>query len=275
MLPLKVARVSVGPPEPRVPCCWLGKMPVSGKSESITPLNVLATTSAFEFDGTSTSTWPLNVVNSRSRPQFARPIVAVTFPERVAAAGVSIEVVEHSEGVTICAIDPDGPGEPPNECLPGDEGSMSVEAGNDVQVDFTVSVPAGVVFVGRNFSGSVEATDLESDVFASTFSGNVTVSTTEIAEAATFSGNVTATIGLANWGRDLEFTTFSGNVDVEVPSNSNAEVVASRFSGAIVSDFPLTGILPNQRQGTLGSGGPTLTLDTFSGNIRLRSGPES
>ena len=191
-------------------------------------------------------------------------------------AGVTIEVVEHSEGVTICAVYPDVPGEPPNECLPGDEGSISVSLeDNDVQVDFTVSVPAGVVFVGRNFSGSVEATDLESDVFASTFSGNVTVSTTEIAEAATFSGNVTATIGLANWGRDLEFTTFSGNVDVEVPSNTNAEVVASTTSGAIVSDFPLTGILPNQQQGTLGSGGPTLTLATFSGNIRLRSGPES
>ena len=189
-------------------------------------------------------------------------------------AGVTIEVVEHSEGVTICAVYPDVPGEPPNECLPGDEGSTSVQD-NDVQVDFVVSVPAGVVFVGRNFSGSVEATDLESDVFASTFSGNVTVSTTEIAEAATFSGNVTATIGLANWGRDLEFTTFSGNVDVEVPSSTNAEVVASTVSGVIVSDFPLTGILPNQQQGTLGSGGPTLTLVTFSGNIRLRSGPAS
>ncbi len=76
-------------------------------------------------------------------------------------AEVTIEVVEHSEGVTICAVYPDVPGEPPNECLPGDEGSMSVEAGNDVQVDFTVSVPAGVVFVGRNFSGNVEASDLE------------------------------------------------------------------------------------------------------------------
>jgi DUF4097 and DUF4098 domain-containing protein YvlB len=137
-----------------------------------------------------------------------------------------------------------------------------------------VSVPAGVVFVGRNFSGSVEATDLESDVFASTFSGNVTVSTTEIAEAATFSGNVTATIGLANWGRDLEFTTFSGNVDVEVSSNTNAEVVASTVSGVIDSDFPLTGT-PMLQQGTLGSGGPSLTLVTVSGNIRLRSGPES
>ncbi len=37
MLPLTVISVSVGPPEPRVPCCWLG-VPASGKSETITPL---------------------------------------------------------------------------------------------------------------------------------------------------------------------------------------------------------------------------------------------
>ncbi len=67
MLPLKVSSVSVGPPEPSVPCCSMG-VPVSGKSESITPLNVLASTSAFELEGISTSTVPLNVVNSRSRP---------------------------------------------------------------------------------------------------------------------------------------------------------------------------------------------------------------
>lgn len=38
------------------------------------------------------------------------------------------------------------------------------------------------------------------------------MNTTEITEATTVSGNVTATIGRANWGRDLEFVTVSGNV---------------------------------------------------------------
>ena len=74
---------------------------------------------------------------------------------------------------------------------------------------------------------------------------------------------------------DLAFTTFSGNVDVEIPSNSNAEVEASTISGVIESDFPQLAGTPMVQQGTLGSGGPTLTLITVSGNIRLRSGPES
>ena len=45
--------------------------------------------------------------------------------------------------MTICAAYPDVPGQPANGCLPGDEGSTHVED-NDVRVDFTVSVPAGV-----------------------------------------------------------------------------------------------------------------------------------
>ncbi len=75
--------------------------------------------------------------------------------------------------MTICGVYPDVPGKQANECLPGDEGSTHVED-NDVRVDFTVSVAAGVVFVGRNVSGSVVA--------------------------APVSGNVTATIGRADWG---------------------------------------------------------------------------
>jgi hypothetical protein len=167
---------------------------------------------------------------------------------------VSIDVDQDADGVAIIANYPSGE--------------------INVDVTFEVEVPTGVDLFGTVVSGNVEADDLESDVFAITVSGNVTVSTTEVAEATTVSGNVTATIGRADWGRDLEFGAVSGSVDVEIPSNTNAEVVATTTSGVIVSDFPLTGT-PNLQQGTLGSGGPTLTLGAVSGNIRLRSGPAS
>lgn len=186
-------------------------------------------------------------------------------------ADVTIEVVEHADGVTICAVYPDVPGQRPNECLPGDRGNMSVRD-NDVVVDFTVSVPAGVVFAGRTVSGDVRAQGLQGDAFVRSVSGNLIVSTTGIAEGSTVSGGINASIGRADWGRDLAFTSVSGNVAVEVPSNTNAAVQASTVSGTIDSDFPLTGTAVNQ-QGTLGSGGPTLTLSTVSGDVRLRRGP--
>ena len=170
---------------------------------------------------------------------------------------VRVEVVEHAFGITICAIYPSPDGAPANACLPGDAGQSSINPGdfNDVRVDFTVSVPPGVVFLGRTVWGDIE-------------------STAAIAEASTFSGSVHASIGSGDWGRDLEFSTFSGDVTVEVFEAVNANVRLSTFRGRIVSDFPLK-FAPQglDATGTLGAGGKQLTLSTFSGNVSLRRRP--
>jgi hypothetical protein len=184
---------------------------------------------------------------------------------------VTIEVVQHAEGVTICAVYPDVPGMEPNECLPGLPGNMS-NGDNDVEVEFTVWVPAGVEFVGRVIGGDVEATGIQSDVFVVTMGGNVTVTTTGIAEVTSTFGSMNVAIGRADPGRDLEFRSMSGDVTVEVPSNTNADVLASTSTGTIVSDFPLEGT-GTTRSGTLGNGGPNLTLSTMNGNVNLREGP--
>lgn len=184
---------------------------------------------------------------------------------------VAIEVVQHAEGITICAVYPDVPGMEPNECLPGLQGDMS-NRDNDVKVEFTLRIPAGVEFVGRVAGGNVEATGLQSDVFVTTVSGNITVTTTGIAEVTSVFGSMSVAIGRADPGRDLEFRSMSGDVTVEVPANTNAEVVASTSAGSIVSDFQLGGT-GNTRSGTLGSGGPNLTLSTVGGDVNLRAGP--
>jgi hypothetical protein len=64
----------------------------------------------------------------------------------------------------------------------------------------------------------------------------------------------------------------NGNVTVRVPSNINARVLAATSAGKIDSDFRLEGT-PNHRFGTLGSGGPNLTLSTMDGDVDLRQGP--
>ncbi len=185
-------------------------------------------------------------------------------------ASVTIEVVRHAEGVTICAIYPDVPGQAPNECAPGLQGNIS-NWDNDVNVEFTVSVPAGVEFVGRAVGGDVVAEDLRGDLLAVTVSGDVRVTTTGIAEASSTFGSLNIAIGRANPGRDLAFKTMTGDVTLRVPSNTNAEVQATTGRGTIASDFRLEGT-PNRRSGTLGSGGPMLTLSTVEGDVDLRAG---
>lgn len=188
-------------------------------------------------------------------------------------AAVSIDVVPHALGVTLCAVYPDVAGQPPNSCEPGPGGNMSVrDNGHGVDVEFTVEVPDGVTFVGRNVAGDVVATGLYSDAFMSTTFGDARVSTTQLATARTVTGSVIASIGLADWGRDLEFTTMTGDVTVTIPAATNARVQASVMSGSITSDFPLTQSQSGDMRGTIGGGGPTLKLATMNGDIALRRG---
>ncbi len=186
-------------------------------------------------------------------------------------ATVTVEVVEHAGGVTICAVYPDVPGQAPNECLPGNQGTMNVQ-NNDVEVTFTVSVPAGVIFVGKTVNGGLTATSLASDAYLTTVNGSVSVSTTQLATALTVNGSVTAAIGLATPDEDLSFTAVNGPVAVTVPAAINAEVRAATANGSVTSDFTLNQFAPGDWRGTLGSGGRLLTLTTVNGDVTLSSG---
>ncbi len=186
---------------------------------------------------------------------------------------VTVEVVEHAGGITICAVYPDVPGQPANECLPGDQGHMSVQD-NDVEVNFTVLLPAGVVLTGNTINGSVTADGLLGNAFLVTINGDVRVSTTQLALGTTVNGSVDASIGLNTWDRDLAFSSVNGNVTVEVPAATNAEVRARTANGSISSEFSeVVEVGPNDWRGTLGSGGRLLTIATVNGNVALRQGP--
>jgi DUF4097 and DUF4098 domain-containing protein YvlB len=187
-------------------------------------------------------------------------------------ATVDIEVVTHAGGVTICAVYPDVPGQPANVCAPGDQSRLNNQ-NNDVEVTFTVAVPADVNFDGLTVNGSVTGTNLESDASALVVNGGVTITTTELAEAIVVNGNIVVTMGEGNLDRDLEFVTVNGNVSVEVPANTNAVVALTAANGNASSDFSLTRINAGSMQGTLGSGGFDLTLVTVNGNVTLLQGP--
>lgn len=183
---------------------------------------------------------------------------------------VEIVVLTHVEGVTICAVYPDVPGRPPNECLPSQAGSLSAED-NDVEVTFTVSVPAGVDLRGQTVTGSLDAAGMQSDVEFLAVTGDVLVTTTELAEASVVTGTITASIGLLDFGDHLTFATVTGNVTVTIPAATNADVQLSTVTGTVSSDFALNQTASGLA-GTLGSGGATLTLAAVTGNVSLLSG---
>jgi hypothetical protein len=185
--------------------------------------------------------------------------------------GVSIEVIEHEGGVTICAVYPSRRGQR-NECTPGERSHVHVD-NNDVVVDFRVRVPAGVRFVGRTVNGEIQAARLEGPAEGHTVNGSVSVSTQDIARASTVNGSVSVSVGVASWTDEIEFSTVNGGITLTFPRELAAAVNAETVNGDISSDFPLTvrgKIGRRHLSGRIGNGsGGELSLSTVNGSIRL------
>jgi hypothetical protein len=197
-------------------------------------------------------------------------IVATKRGENDDPATVRIDVVEHDGGATVCAVYPDVPGQPENECLPGGQGNLS-SRDNDVSVTFNVEVPDFAELVAVTVNGNVTAQGMSEDVFGTTVNGNVDVTTAGIAVGTTVNGNIDVSIGQSDWDRNLSFVTVNGNVTVRIPSSTNAEVSGVTVNGSVSTDFPLT--INNERTrmtGVLGSGGRLLALTTVNGSVALR-----
>ena len=185
---------------------------------------------------------------------------------------VKIEVVQHADGVTVCAVYPSRDASRPNECRPGNEGRMNVQ-NNDVTVRFIVRVPVGVRLIGRTVNGDVEAKGLNGFIALSTVNGSVDFSTSASGRASTVNGTIRGELGRSDWNDTLEFSTVNGSIQLTLPPDLSTDVKAQTVNGDISTDFPLTvtGRISRRRlEGTIGAGGRTLSLETVNGGITLK-----
>lgn len=186
---------------------------------------------------------------------------------------VKIQVVPSNAGVTICAVYPDRGDSEPNKCAPGG-GYMNVRD-TDVKVNFTVKVPAGVLFDGHTVNGDVDAEQLDSDIDLQTVNGSISFSTTGQAQASTVNGSIRGELGRADWSDTLTLKTVNGGITLTLPARLDADLRASTVNGDISTDFPLTvsGWISRRRlDGTIGRGGRVLSLSTVNGGIHLKRG---
>src|SRR5262245_16440777 len=198
-------------------------------------------------------------------------IVATKRGRRSDPKTVEIEFAEHAGGLTICAVYPAREGDRPNECKAGREGRMSVR-NNDVNVDFTIKLPAGVSFVARTVNGPVVAEGLLGDVAAYTVNGGIRVEATGHASAETVNGSIRATLGKSDWKDPLAFKTVNGSVRVSLPAASDTSVHVETVNGGIDSEFEMSEQRRTRRSltGTIGRGGRELQIKTVNGSVALR-----
>lgn len=188
---------------------------------------------------------------------------------------VTIDVVEHADGVKVCAIYPQRGGSRSNPCRESN-GHRDIDD-VDVTVDFTVHVPTGVNLVAETVNGEIEAEDLRGEIHAATVNGGVSVSSTGLVEASTVNGGIDAATRRGSWDGELQFTTVNGSIQLRLPADTKAVVEAETVNGSLTSDFPLTIHAdqewgPRRMEGVIGGGGGRLRLETVNGAIEIQQG---
>lgn len=127
----------------------------------------------------------------------------------------------------------------------------------------------------KTVNGRVSLTDIRGDITANTTNGSLELSSVS-GSAITKAVNGSTRVSFENItpGKPLEFESFSGTIDLELPADINADLEASTTTGSIQLDEGLglevrKKIPGESASGQIGSGGQPLTVKTVSGTIRV------
>ncbi len=160
--------------------------------------------------------------------------------------------------------------------------TRGVEA-NTISGDVTITDSSGRIRL-MSVGGDVDATNVRpaeagDDFKAQTTSGDIDLESVGQARlsAKTTSGKITMDGALAQRGT-YELNTFSGDVELNIPSDSSFRLSARAPQGEITTDFAIksasaaTEDVPGGQSltGTVGTGDASLTIQTFSGSVRLQ-----
>jgi hypothetical protein len=143
----------------------------------------------------------------------------------------------------------------------------------EVRQRVTLKVPRDVNLTVRDISGRVVSADVTGAVDVSDVSGRVKLG--QVGDSCVISdvsGGVTVTVtNLGDGG--VRVTDVSGSVDVFFAGSVNANLSVSDVSGRVSVDLPGVTVQgkidPDNYKGTIGSGGPPVTISDVSGRVRL------
>ncbi|HJR05794.1 MAG TPA: DUF4097 family beta strand repeat-containing protein [Pyrinomonadaceae bacterium] len=147
---------------------------------------------------------------------------------------------------------------------------------NPASVDYTISVPRGArlesieVISGRldieNVSGGVKASCISGRFTARNLSGE--------AKLSNVSGVLEATFERIDDASNITLGNVSGQIVLNIPSDTNGTIKANTLSGNITNNFGLPvrrgEHIGNDMSGQLGQGGARIKLNNVSGQIKIQ-----
>lgn len=132
----------------------------------------------------------------------------------------------------------------------------------------------------ESVSGRLDITNVSGDIESESISGHIWINgaQSKSVKAETVSSSVAYTGAIDPSGM-YEFKSHSGRITLGVPADIGATVSLETFSGNVDSDFPVTMGSGTNRIGRdsrfefkIGNGRARITLESFSGNIRIQRG---
>ena len=211
----------------------------------------------------------------RAEPSKTGEVEILAVRKRGSASAYRIARDTNSSGVQFCVVEASASADTP--CRTAAGGAL-VNGVDDVRVDFLMKVPAGVGVSAHTTHGNIAADEMKSYVWGTSEDGDISIVTTDLAEASTASGSISAEFGRRSWKQDLEFLTDDGDVTVVAPSDASMHIQLETGSGGIRSEFasrmsPFGG---GQRSvASIGKGGGMLTLRTGRGKVELKRGGQA
>jgi hypothetical protein len=188
---------------------------------------------------------------------------------------VQVRAFDRGNRITVCASHPSSDADGVIGCgtaVPSANGRKHMRS--DARVNFRVELPRGMRLIARAVDGGIQLQGLESDVDVSTVNGNVVIQTTGAAEAVTVNGDIEAAIGRLT-AQDNAFKTVNGSVTLLLPQELGAMISAASVTGKVNTDLPIQ-VRESKRSklsGTLGAGGPELSVKTVAGDVQLKRIP--
>ncbi len=157
----------------------------------------------------------------------------------------------------------------------GIEGSLRADTGDG---NITAVGAKGTIYLHTG-DGNIHAEELDGSLNADTGDGNLVLAGRfDAVDARTGDGNIEFT-GYAGTrvASGWSLRTGDGNIEVRLPDGIAADLDASTGDGHVTCDFSVSisgRIKETSLRGPMNGGGPTLSIRTGDGNIKIRSGTD-
>jgi DUF4097 and DUF4098 domain-containing protein YvlB len=142
-----------------------------------------------------------------------------------------------------------------------------------VRHEVNLKLPKSINLKISSVNGTVGVGAITGEVAVSSVNGRVDVAQAGTAtELSSINGRVSLSLLRLGEG-GLRVSSVNGGVEIGLPASTNAEVDVRSVNGGIDSDLPITvqgEMKRGQMRGTIGAGGPQITVTSVNGGVTLR-----